>query len=245
MGIGGSATNDGGFGMARALGWKFLNSTGRLIARWIHLDDLRHIEPPATRSWPGKISVAVDVQNPLLGMKGASRVYGPQKGLREHDFAHAEACLAQLTEVVALDLGRDVASEPGTGAAGGLGFGLRAFLDAQLESGFSLFARYSRLEERIRNSDLVLTGEGAIDASTLMGKGVGEIAVLCRRLGVACAGLTGTLSLTLTNDEIDNPFTKLYGIVPQLASLEAATREPARWLGRLAATAAREPIWAS
>src|SRR2546426_216490 len=99
---------------------------------------------PAPQKDLPDLLVAVDVQNPLLGATGATRVYGPQKGLRPEDFEHAEKCLSQLAEVVERDLRLDVAAEPGTGAAGGLGFGLRCFLNARLDSGFNLFARYAR-----------------------------------------------------------------------------------------------------
>jgi glycerate 2-kinase len=240
IGIGGSATNDGGFGMALALEWSFTNKDGEGIIRWTDLPQLAHIRPPARRQSPAEILVAVDVQNPLLGAAGASQVYGPQKGLRIEDFALAEACLSRLAEVVEQDLGLKASSEPGTGAAGGLGFGLRCFLNARLESGFDLFARYAKLEERIRGSDVVITGEGGIDTSTLMGKGVGEIARLCRKYDVPCLGLAGTLLPSLAVKADGNPFAALYGIVPQLASAEAAQSEPRLWLPRLAVKAAAE-----
>src|SRR5690242_1517867 len=174
MGIGGSATNDGGFGVARARGWTFLDNRGQPIEQWRRLDLLQRISPPTSRGDLPELLVAVDVQNPLLGAKGASRIYGPQKGLRSEDIEHAENCLCRLAEVVGRDLGSNAAIEPGAGAAGGLGFGMRCFFGARLESGFDIFARCARLRERIRAAQLVITGEGAIDASTLMGKGVGE-----------------------------------------------------------------------
>jgi glycerate kinase len=239
MGIGGSATNDGGLGMALALGWAFLDGSGRQISRWTELGGLTHIVPPARRGGPAEVAVAVDVQNPLLGPKGASRVYGPQKGLRECDFALAEGCLGRLAEVVTRDLGIKADSTPGTGAAGGLGFGLHCFLNARLESGFALFARFARLEERIRSADLVITGEGGIDVSTLMGKGVGEVASLCLRYRIKCIGLAGTLSLNSDGKDQKTGFAALHGIVPHLTDPEEAMRNPAVWLPRLAATAAR------
>ena len=117
-----------------------------------------------------------------LGARGATRVYGPQKGLREQDFALAERCLGRMAQVVRRELGRDFAREPGAGAAGGLGFGLMAFLGAEMQPGFDLFARQASLERRLSAADLVITGEGAIDRSTLMGKGVGQVAERCRRV---------------------------------------------------------------
>lgn len=239
IGIGGSATNDGGFGMARSLGWQFLNHDHKPIEKWTELTTLQHLISPPRRAFDPQVLVAVDVQNPLLGEQGASRIYGPQKGLRPEDMAHAECCLKRLAEVVECDLQLGVRGEPGTGAAGGLGFGLRSFLGARLQSGFKLFAENAKLDERIRAAQLVLTGEGAIDASTLMGKGVGEIARLAREHGVPCLGLAGTLVESQATEAATNNFTKLYGIVPQLTGLEEAKRDPSIWLPRLAAAAAK------
>jgi glycerate kinase len=240
LGIGGSATNDAGFGLACALDWTFLDSTGQAITRWTGLSKLSRMDQPADRIQVGETLVAVDVQNPLLGPVGASRVYGPQKGLQPHDFAAAESCLSRLAEIVERDLGWPAASEPGAGAAGGLGFGLRSFLGARLESGFELFARYARLEDRIHQSDLVITGEGAIDKSTLMGKGVGEIARLCLKNGVKCLGLAGFLGDSLASGASIEPFSEVYGMAPDLARVEEAQRQPEKWLSLLAARAARE-----
>ena len=182
--------------------------------------------------------MAVDVENPLLGAAGASRVYGPQKGLRPEDFEHAENCLSQLAEVVRRDLHRNAAAEPGAGAAGGLGFGLRCFFDARLESGFDLFATSAGLQERLGAAQLVITGEGAIDPSTLMGKGVGQIAQMCRQANVPCIGLAGAYR----SSDWANPipyFTRVFGIAPALTSTELAMRDTRIWLPRLAAEAAR------
>src|SRR5207249_788688 len=211
MGLGGSATNDGGFGLARALGWRLLDENDRPIGKWTDLASLQRICPPSPeRKFPDLI-VAVDVRNPLLGPEGASRVYGPQKGLRPEDFEQAEKCLGRLAEVVERDLRVAAAREPGSGAAGGLGFGLRSFINARLESGFDLFARHARLEERIRAAGLVITGEGAIDRSTLMGKGVGEIARMCQAANVPCIGLAGACSDTeIPQRASEFCFTKLF-----------------------------------
>lgn len=242
VGIGGSATNDGGFGLARALGWRFLGPEGRELRSWADLSSLRSILPPAPAINDPPLTVAVDVQNPLLGERGASRIYGPQKGLREADLPLAESCLSCLAEVAETQCARPGARlEPGTGAAGGLGFGLRCFCGGRLESGFTLFARHAELARRIRQADLVLTGEGAIDSSSLMGKGVGEVASLCRAAGVPCLGLGGTVS-DQTKRNHGEMFHRLYGIVGDLTSPEAARAEPQKWLPELAALAARQ--WA-
>ena len=235
VGIGGSATNDGGFGLARALGWKFFDKSGKLIERWTRLDALTRIRPPKRRK-VGKPIIAVDVQNRLLGPRGATRVYGPQKGLHSADFALVERCLRQLARVVRKQLGRDYARQPGSGAAGGLGFGLMAFLGARLEPGFALFARHAKLWRCLRTADLVITGEGAIDRSTLMGKGVGQIALTCRKLKTPCLGLAGGVVEPAT---INPRFTEVRALT-ELTTVERAKAKAAFWLERLAEKAARE-----
>jgi glycerate 2-kinase len=237
IGIGGSATNDGGFGLARSFGWQFLTNTGQPIEQWTQLANLATIVPPAKSEWRSQVIVAVDVQNPLLGARGASRIYGPQKGLRPEDIPIAEANLRRLRQVMARQLSRDYSRKPGTGAAGGLGFGLASFLGAKLEPGFDLFARYARLRGRLRSFDLVITGEGAIDKSSTMGKGVGEIARLCRQHRIPCLGIAGRLDhLRL----VKGFFTRLYSLVPDMASPEAACQEAALWLVKLSELAAAE-----
>jgi glycerate kinase len=263
IGIGGSATNDGGFGLARALGWEFLDTRGRLIEKWTELHTLADVRPPssgvrtaesarslsltgslhfqnqsvradeavrAPDSSFGKVIVAVDVQNRLLGAHGATRVYGPQKGLRWEDFANAECCLHRLADVVSCQLGQDYARRPGAGAAGGLGFGLAAFLAAELQPGFELFATHAKLSQRLRTVDLVITGEGAIDRSTAMGKGVGQIARRCRELEILCVGLAGT---AIRSREVTRLFAEVHALTDLTTAAQAKT-QPAKWLERLA-----------
>ncbi|MGO8699744.1 MAG: glycerate kinase [Limisphaerales bacterium] len=190
VGIGGSSTNDGGFGLARSLGWQFFDRAGKELIEWWQLSELAETRKPST-TLGLPIVVAVDVRNPLLGPKGCSRIYGPQKGLRPQDFAFAEKCLGRLAARLKEQHGIDAAKIPGAGAAGGLGFGLMAFAGAKVESGFDLFARYAHLEKHISSADLVLTGEGAMDEQTAMGKGVGQIARLCHRRKAPCIALAG------------------------------------------------------
>ena len=243
IGLGGSATNDGGFGIARSLGWGFFAADGSAVNQWTDLPRLSRIEPPDNRRIEVEIVVATDVRNPLLGPTGASRVYGPQKGLRPDDFPLADSALGRLAEIAERDLRLPGAAQlPGTGAAGGLGFGLRCFLGAKLESGFEIFSRSAALPDRIRGSDLVLTAEGAIDVSTLMGKGVGEVARLCREQGVPCIGLAGTLALDGAGADGRQLFRGTYGIVPQLTHPEDARANPSRWLPELASIAAKVRI---
>lgn len=231
VGIGGSATNDGGFGLARAMGWVFSNSHGQIIERWTELHSLSQFKFPQRDSWFDEVLVAVDVQNPLLGESGCTRVYGPQKGLRPEEFEFAERCLGALAAVASRECHFDAAIEPGAGAAGGLGFGSRVFLEARLRPGFGLFAHHAGLEEKLHNVDLVLTGEGAIDASTQMGKGVGELALLCRRLGVPCIALGGVVPDPESSAKV---FTRTHALVPDFVSREEAFSQPAQCLERLA-----------
>lgn len=234
IGLGGSATNDAGFGLALALGWRFLDARGKSIVQWTRLDKLARIEPPAKSLPLGQVTVAVDVQNPLLGLKGCTRVYGPQKGMRPRDFARADECLGRLVQC--LPGGSKLARTPGAGAAGGLGFGLMAFIGAKLQPGFDLFAEHAQLPAHLDRSDLVLTGEGAIDRSSLMGKGVGELAAQCRKRGIPCLGLAGVVpDLGLA----ERNFTLVQGIVPGLAEPADALARPRPLLIRLAAQVAR------
>jgi glycerate 2-kinase len=235
MGIGGSATNDGGFGLARSLGWKFLDRDGSLIEHWTGLDKLVKIRAPAPRRGLRQWLVAVDVQNQLLGPRGATRIYGPQKGLRSRDFMRAERCLGRLAKMVKKDFGRDLARAPGAGAAGGLGFGLLAFLGAQLEPGFDLFARQAEVERHLQLADLVIIGEGAIDSSTFMGKGVGQIAAHCRRQNIPCIALAGFVGTGAGKQRL---FTQMHAMT-RLTAVGQAKAEPAYWLERLATRVAR------
>jgi len=235
IGIGGSATNDGGFGLARAMGWKFRDHAGKSIERWTDLHLLTEISPPKLR-WFGSVTVAVDVQNPLLGPCGSTRIYGPQKGIRPEDLKPAERCLRQLARVVMRQFGTDFARVPGTGAAGGLGFGLLVFAGARMQPGFELFAKLAGLQRRLCAADLVITGEGALDHSTLMGKGVGGVARLCRDLKIPCVALAGGVVRTR---EMDRLFSRVEALT-DATTLEDAKARPEFWLESLAAHAASD-----
>jgi len=237
VGIGGSATNDGGFGLACALGWQFLSTHDEKIVRWTELRTLAQVRPPERLRPFDSLIVAVDVANPLLGPNGCTRIYGPQKGLRPDDFEFAERCLEQLANILDKELHFNPAGEPGAGAAGGLGFGLSSFAGAQLEPGFGLFARYARLPEHLRDAQLVLTGEGAIDGSTAMGKGVGELASLCQQAGVPCLGLGGVVPEHPLTQRL---FTSTYALAPDWTTRESAMRQPFESLEKLTAKVAEE-----
>jgi glycerate kinase len=234
VGVGGSATNDGGFGLARGLGWCFRDEEGRPVETWPELIRARNVEPPVCPLGLGELIVAVDVQNPLLGSLGASRVYGPQKGLREEDFARAEAALKALARVMRRFHAKDYSRVRGAGAAGGLGFGLMAFCDAQLERGFTLFSRTVELEKRVRSVDLVITGEGSVDRSSFMGKGVGMLVVMCRAYGVQCLGIGGRVI-----DGMGSKFTASVGLT-QFAPESETMRRSGHWLRYAAGELARQ-----
>ncbi len=235
IGIGGSATNDAGFGLARGLGFHFSDGTEHCVERWPELDRLLHIRPPKCIPEFSGVTIASDVQNPLQGSNGASRVYGPQKGLRPEDFPTADRCFERFTEIVRRDLGIDCAGEPGTGAAGGLGYGLRVFLKGRSKPGFEIFAEAAKLRKRAAAADLIVTGEGAIDAQTNMGKGTGAIAQFARVERKKCVALAGAISPTLPAGSFDLALS----ITPSLTTPEEAMRNPGFWLARLSTEAAK------
>lgn len=237
VGVGGSATNDAGLGLARALGWDFFNVQGGRIERWTELHALEEVRPPERTRWFEEMIVAVDVRNPLLGASGCTRVYGPQKGLRPEEFDFAERCLGRLAGVTAREFHCDPAAVPGAGAAGGLGFGLAAFAGGKFEPGFEVFSRFAQLTKRLHGAHLVITGEGAIDAQTFMGKGVGELALLCRQAGVPCLGIGGVVADREKSREL---FHKICALTPDLAGSPEAQAKAAHWLELAAASAARE-----
>lgn len=178
IGLGGSATNDGGAGMAAALGVRFLDEQDALLNATPQglLDKLARID--ATRRIPlPPVTVACDVDNPLLGPRGATCVFGPQKGADAHSLPLLESFLEQL---VMLGAGGKSAVRPGAGAAGGLGFGLLHFAAAELVPGFELLASLTGLRDRIAAADLIVTGEGSLDAQSLGGKGPVALARMAR-----------------------------------------------------------------
>lgn len=234
VGLGGSATNDAGFGLARALGWEFYDSKGRALTRWPELSGLGRIAAPRKRTWPKLIMAATDVRNRLLGSLGATRIYGPQKGLSGEELVSAERCLRNLSNKFERQTGRRCSGVPGAGAAGGLGFGLMAFCGARLQPGFSLFAHKAGLSRRLRKVDLVLTGEGRIDRSTFMGKGVGAIAQLCRQKGIPCIGFAGE---ACGAGFASRGFSKVRTLT-ELATAREAKQRASYWLERLAAATA-------
>jgi len=207
IGLGGSATNDGGFGMARALGFHFYASISlaeylltrlrrkpprgpELIGSVAELRTLERIKKPENISLP-KIVAAVDVRNPLLSENGATRVFGPQKGATPNQIGELERALTRLADVVAEQFGFDYRDKPGAGAAGGIGFGLMSFCGATIRPGFDVVAESIGLEAKMKDVDLVITGEGSLDRQTLEGKTPAGVARLARKLGKRVFAIVG------------------------------------------------------
>jgi glycerate kinase len=243
VGIGGSATNDAGFGLATALGWRFFDDRDLLIEKWVKCNRLVRWLPPLDPVLGVEFVVAVDVDNPLLGLNGCTRVYGPQKGLAMQQAPMAEAALAKLAARAKERVGYEIADDPGCGAAGGLGFGLRVFLGARMESGFDLFARHAKLEGRIANADLVLTGEGMIDRQSLMGKGTGRLAQVCKALGKRCVGFAGMVEGAAKAQTADRLFHSVHALSPDVTSPAEAKKDAVMWLERLARKTAENYDW--
>jgi glycerate kinase len=196
LGIGGSATNDGGTGMAKAMGIRFHDAGGREVKEgggaigdiaFIHMEGL----DPRIRAC--RIRVACDVDNPLTGPEGASMVYAPQKGAGPEMVRKLDANLVHLAGLVHRELGVQIDGIPGAGAAGGLGAGLLAFLRGELGKGFEMVSEVTGLEAAIRKADLVITGEGRMDAQTRFGKTPFGIAQMACRHGRRLIGVAGTL----------------------------------------------------
>ena len=193
IGIGGSATNDGGAGMARAFGYRFLDRDGHdLLEGGAALRQLHHLEGQTDgRLIRPAIEVACDVRNPLLGPEGASAIYGPQKGATPAMVAELDAALANYADVIERFVGRNVRDVPGAGAAGGLGAGLLAFLDARLRSGAELVLDATNFGARVAGAELVVTGEGRVDAQSTYGKLTQAVTHAARDAGVPAAMVVG------------------------------------------------------
>ncbi|MFC5403256.1 glycerate kinase [Cohnella soli] len=196
LAIGGSATNDGGAGMAQALGAKLLDEdSSELSPGGGALGRLQRIDLSALdeRLASCSFQVACDVQNPLCGPTGASFVYGPQKGATPEMVEELDRNLAHYADVIHQELGVDVAERPGAGAAGGLGAGAMAFLRAELKSGVELVVRASELERKLEGTDLVITGEGRSDAQTQYGKTPFGVSTTAQRAGVPAWLVVGSV----------------------------------------------------
>lgn len=197
LGIGGSATNDGGAGMAQALGFRLLDKTGQDLARGgAALRDLATIDVSGSlKAWADcEIVVACDVVNPLCGEKGASAVFGKQKGATPDMIRELDMALMRFADVVATQIGNDFRDNAGSGAAGGLGFGLRALLGAELRSGIDIVLEATELSRHIQQADLVITGEGCMDGQTAFGKVPLGVLTVAKTHGVPVIGISGSVA---------------------------------------------------
>lgn len=249
VGLGGSATNDGGAGMLAALGAQFLDSEDReLEPHPAGLRDLARIDlsglDPAVRSL--RITAACDVTNPLTGERGASAVFGPQKGADADTVRDLDSLLDRLARTAQQATDADAggkgpasaAAAEGAGAAGGLGWSLMAFLGALMEPGVDLVCRTADLAGAVRGADLVLTGEGSVDAQTLDGKTPAGVARVAAAAGVPCVVLAGRV-VADADVLLEHGVSALVGIVPGAVDLETALAAGAENLERSAATVVR------
>ncbi|RVT57439.1 glycerate kinase [Niallia taxi] len=236
IGIGGSATNDGGAGMAKALGARFLNSNGQEIAEGGGaLSDLAAIDLSSldSRLAHVKIEVACDVDNPLIGPKGASAIFGPQKGATPEIVNQLDENLAHYAEIIEKDLGVKIADVPGAGAAGGLGGGLLAFMQAELSRGVDIVMEAAKLSDIIAGADLVITGEGKIDGQTIFGKTPIGVAKTAKKHGVPVIGIAGNVAGD--SDAVhEYGIDAIFSIVPGAVSLQEAFLHADKFVERTA-----------
>ncbi|MCJ8010905.1 glycerate kinase [Paenibacillus sp. KQZ6P-2] len=236
IGIGGSATNDGGAGAFQALGGRLLDAEGKELGPGGgELGRLASIDMSGfdSRIQGVRIEVACDVTNPLCGPEGASRVFGPQKGATPEMISLLDANLQHFADVIKLQLNRDIADTPGAGAAGGLGAGLMVFLNGVLKKGIELVIDYTGLEEKVMQADMVWTGEGSIDFQTQFGKtplGVAKVAHKHHKPVVAFAGRIGEDIDRLYEQGLD----AIFGILPGACSLEEALMQGEKNMERAA-----------
>ena len=242
LGIGGSATNDGGLGMAAALGALFNDENG--VHAGINgeaLSRIKSVDLSAIESLLNDTEIVTlcDVNNPLCGTQGASAVYGPQKGADEVTVKLLDASLSHFASVVENHLGKDIQDTPGAGAAGGLGFGAMAFLGSRLVGGTDFLIDLLKIEEHVQNSDIVITGEGKIDSQTKFDKlpvGIAKLAKANGKLSICIAGMFGDGYEQFK----DSYFDKMYAIVGDDISLSDAMLNAHTYLNELSVSIARE-----
>lgn len=224
IGLGGSATNDGGTGMLQALGYRFLDHTGKEVPRGgAALGAIRSID--ATAVHPSlqeiDIQVACDVNNPLYGKQGAAHIYGPQKGATPEQVEELDEGLRNYAQVLEKEFSQDVQSIQGAGAAGGLGAAFAGILGAELKSGIELILEAVKLKEHLKSADLVITGEGKLDAQSSMGKTAMGVAQLAKEQGIPCVALAGSVTAAAaTLNELG--VTAYFSILNEPTTLEEA-----------------------
>ncbi|NMD38886.1 MAG: glycerate kinase [Christensenellaceae bacterium] len=226
IGIGGSATNDGGIGMLSALGIKFLDKNGNVLSGYgrdleqINSIDVRNIDPRISNC---KFEIACDVDNPLCGKRGASYIYGPQKGASPEVVEQLDKAMQNYANLSKLALAKDFENYSGAGAAGGLGYAFKCYLEADLKPGIQIVMDKVNIEEDLKDADLLITGEGRLDAQTAMGKAPVGVAKLAKKYDCDTVALSGiaTYEAGIVNEHgIDAYFT----ILQQLVNLEEAMK---------------------
>jgi glycerate kinase len=234
VGIGGSATVDGGAGMAQALGCSLLDGEGQDIARGgqglAHLSrvDIGKRQPKVASV---EAVVACDVDNPLTGPQGAPAVYGPQKGATPEMVEKLDGYLVNYARILQRDLGLEVDRVPGAGAAGGLGAGLMAFLGAQLKSGVEIVIEASKLEEKLAGADLVITGEGKLDGQTAFGKAPVGVSRLAKKHEIPVVAIGGALADD-AHEVLEYGIDAIFSILPRPMPLEEAMRGAEEFVAR-------------
>lgn len=241
IGIGGSATNDGGAGMAVALGARLLDKNGSDLPLGAgalpSLDRIDHTQLDS-RLAGLHVLVACDVNNPLTGETGASHVYGPQKGADQHMVANLDAALSHYADVLERDLGMEVRNVPGSGAAGGLGAGLLAFARATLRPGVDIVFEALDLDSRLLGADLVITGEGRMDSQDIYGKAPLAVAQHAKRLGVPSLAVVGSTGRDY-RIVFDHGLDAVIGTVNRPMTLDRAVSESSRLITEAAMRACR------
>lgn len=229
VGIGGSATNDGGLGMAQALGIKMLNAQGNELGygggelAQLARIDMSGIDPRLAKV---KLEVACDVDNPLCGLKGASHIFGPQKGATPAIVEQLDTNLAHYAEIINVQLGQDVKDIPGAGAAGGLGAALLGLFNASLRPGIDIVMDAVNFTDIVSDADLVITGEGRIDSQTIHGKTPIGVARAAKKFHIPVIGIAGCLS----NDcdvVYEHGIDAVFSVVPRAMALADAFEEAA------------------
>ena len=225
VGIGGSATNDAGMGMLEALGLRFIDKDGKVLpGRGESMSevvdiDMSHVSPEVKES---EFIIACDVDSPFCGPRGAAYVFSPQKGADPQMVAELDAGMEHLAEVIARVVGKDIKDVPGAGAAGGLGGGFLAFLNARLERGIEMVLNAIGFDDIIRGADLVITGEGRVDSQTLTGKTPFGIMKRARKQGIPTVAIGG--AVMLGDDDDMSGFDMVIPVTPEGMPLEEAMK---------------------
>lgn len=230
VGVGGSATNDGGAGMIQAMGGKLTDSDGKNLARGgIALTDLANIDLTGLdpRMTDVNVVVACDVNNPLCGTRGASAIFGPQKGASQKDVQELDVALANFADMIIKDLHTDVAEIPGAGASGGLGAGLMGFFDARLRLGADIVLEAIDLVKHLEDADLVIVGEGQFDRSTVFNKSPVAVAQKAKINGIPVIGIAGSLGGGY-QEVHEHGIDAVFSLVNRPMSLKAAMEDTKR-----------------